>query len=873
LGLAVALIVGAFVVSASGAATSKTQTSSKINVSTRAAVIHYLRSIHVSTKHVVIQRGLRNYAGAHCPGKGWTCASTRHTVVQIAKRNGQNRYACTTAKCAVVQLGAAYRAPVKAASRPPAPPMNTASCVKTTGVTQSCVINQPNATGTNQAVVWMVTPKDTGLTQSSSYTASITQGPASAPGSSNNNVACVKQFVWLDASTTKTNSAGVVVTNDNHESITISQNSLTGTNTVKGATQSGNTYGCDAAGSQMTQDELLTSIVNTKGGSVTQNQDTSTTNPQGVHAANVVTDIEQNQGGGFFGVAGQGFGVGTPQNVAGFEQSTKQVAIANTSGGTVTQQQNASVPNPPYSGIVGTINQDSKAQSTASVTQNETQCQDAVNVAPIAAPTTTSNVPACPVVPEHAPPANVTVNQTQYGPESVGGPSTSHAGRVPYYHKGYGQSQQTNAGAGVTDTFGLTQHSSQSQDFPGGNVHTLQTNTMQGDCTSSGNALPAGGACAASQDATLIGGNGTQGTTTDGYTAGQIGGGSSNPPLVIFCSNGHGTCQPTPPPAPVIVPSSKPSTVVEAGSGGTTFTWTDLATAGVTFECSTTGLPGSYSACTSGDANAQFANTATGQYSFYVRALDGSTPPNHSAADSWSWAVVDANVSITPLSSASEVGHSQSFTITTNAVPAGTTASLTSITPQFSATLDSESDDCATPTIGTNTASCTVTITNNSASTVTVTATAVWHFSDGTNYVDVTRSTSPGATAQFVDASIVLSPLVQHVSLHSSVPMSCTITQNDGTSAAVPAGTLCDWSVTQGPDAGQFGSCPTTVSGSCVFVVSNIGGGQDTVHASTPSGFAVDGVGLTRTTQPVVTTPANNADTSGDSTDAWINIP
>jgi hypothetical protein len=93
LGLAVALIVGAFVVSASGAATTQAQKSSKIDVSTRAAVVHYLRSIHVNAKHVVIQRGLRNYAGAHCPGAHWTCASTRHTVVQIAKRGGQNRFA------------------------------------------------------------------------------------------------------------------------------------------------------------------------------------------------------------------------------------------------------------------------------------------------------------------------------------------------------------------------------------------------------------------------------------------------------------------------------------------------------------------------------------------------------------------------------------------------------------------------------------------------------------------------------------------------------------------------------------------------------------------------------------------------------------
>src|SRR3954467_6661689 len=155
-----ALIVAIALVSASGAATAKTQNVTKINVSTRAAVVHYLRSIHVNAKHAVIQRGHRNYAGAHCPGKGWTCAGTRHTVVQIAKRGGQNRFACQTAKCAVVQFGGAFRG-LKAAARAPKPPPppNTALCVKTTGITGSCVINQPNATGTNKAVVWMVTPK------------------------------------------------------------------------------------------------------------------------------------------------------------------------------------------------------------------------------------------------------------------------------------------------------------------------------------------------------------------------------------------------------------------------------------------------------------------------------------------------------------------------------------------------------------------------------------------------------------------------------------------------------------------------------------------------------------------------------------------
>ena len=107
LGLAVAVMVGAVLVSASGAATTQTEKVTKINVSTRAAVVHYLRSIHVNAKHAVVQRGLRNYAGAHCPGTHWTCASTKHTVVQIAKQGGQNRFVCRSSKCVVVQISGA----------------------------------------------------------------------------------------------------------------------------------------------------------------------------------------------------------------------------------------------------------------------------------------------------------------------------------------------------------------------------------------------------------------------------------------------------------------------------------------------------------------------------------------------------------------------------------------------------------------------------------------------------------------------------------------------------------------------------------------------------------------------------------------------
>ena len=212
--LAVAIIVGVVLVSASGALPPQTADgdepdATKINVSTRAAVIHYLRSIHVSREAcVVIQRGLRNYAGAHCPGKRWTCAGTRHTVVQIAKRGGQNRFACRSAKCAVVQIWGWLTRALKAApgkSPPGARLAKTGSCAKTTGVRQSWPIIQPTASGTNKAVVWMVTPKLTGLTQSANYTASITQGPTTTAAIHEHNSPACSQFDQLDGSTTKTN--------------------------------------------------------------------------------------------------------------------------------------------------------------------------------------------------------------------------------------------------------------------------------------------------------------------------------------------------------------------------------------------------------------------------------------------------------------------------------------------------------------------------------------------------------------------------------------------------------------------------------------------------------------------------------------------
>jgi hypothetical protein len=595
-------------VSASGAATGA-PTGATIDLSSKAKVHQYLRSIHVNPKGVVIQRGLRNYAGAHCPGKGWTCARTRHTVVQIAKPGGVNRFVCGTAKCTVVQFGGTSRGlRLDAASppqaKPPPPPPNYALCVKTTGITQSCVINQPNATGQNKAVVWMVTPKLTGLTQSSSYSALITQGPASATGSSNNNLACVRQFVWIDGSTTKTNASSTTVTNDNHQSVTIRQNSLTGSNTVEGAKPSGSTYDCDDT-QPLTQDERLTSVVTSKG-SITQKQNTATgyTDPlTGDSVANVVVRIDQNQGNGFLG-----FAIGV--NTANFDQTSNQVAIANTPNGTVNQQQNANVPNPPYSGMVGTINQDSSKQSTAVVNQTEMQCEDAVNqTLPTPPP---GNPPTCPVANDQGVPSGVTLTQTQYGPEGVFTPSAKGTGRVPFFRKGYGESKQTGAGTGVVDSFTLTQIAHQFADQTSG-----QHQLIQGDCKSSGNSSPSGGSCQATQTATLNGQD-----TQDGYTAGTIS------QLIINCTSGHSSCTATPPPVPTI--TSHPTDPSEDTDPA--FEWSEAATAGVSFDCSIDS--GDPAPCDSGDT----FPVGLGDHTFEVTASDNFG--NTSDPASFSWTVV-----------------------------------------------------------------------------------------------------------------------------------------------------------------------------------------------------------------------------------------
>jgi hypothetical protein len=409
------------------------------NLRTRAGAARYLRAIGVNPHHFDIQRGIRNYAGAKCPGAGWSCTSTAHPVIQIASAGGSNTFQCTTANCAVVQ--------VSAPAAKPNPNPGTAVCIKTTGLNQSCSISQTSSTANNLAIVYEKTAKMSGLTQTASATAQITQKATS----SGVNTACVYQDINIDGSNgIAKKGTPVAVTLNAHQSISITQDSATGGNTVQNATLTGTTGGCDS--SALTQNQTLTSNA-TGSSSVVQSENATDSGP------NVSLDIKQNQSPGFLGnlsVSGA--------NIARFSQKNSLTAVAITPNGPVSQTQSSA-----NGGLLATVNQfshDATNTSTIEATQIEEQCEHAQ----------ATGSPSCSLTAPMSAPAAYTPTQVQYGP----------------LRKGDGTSTQ---GDNPGDTFTVSQSSTQNRDNEGQGV---QQNTVQGDCSTSGN-------CTVTQDTNVDG--------------------------------------------------------------------------------------------------------------------------------------------------------------------------------------------------------------------------------------------------------------------------------------------------------------------------------------------------------------------------------
>ena len=203
------------------------------NLNTLAGAARYLRAIGIDPRGLVIQRGARNYAGSSCPGAGWACTSTAHPVIQIAAAGGKNTFLCSTGSCAVVQTTAAA-ATRTTSSLAAATATNTAKCIKTTGLTQSCSISQNTSSGDNEAIVYENAFKNTGLTQTALVTAQITQ---TASGS-NANKACVFQNVNIEGSSVEKKASPIVVSLNARQTISITQDSKTGGNTLASASTS-----------------------------------------------------------------------------------------------------------------------------------------------------------------------------------------------------------------------------------------------------------------------------------------------------------------------------------------------------------------------------------------------------------------------------------------------------------------------------------------------------------------------------------------------------------------------------------------------------------------------------------------------------------
>jgi len=306
--------------------------------------------------------------------------------------------------------------------------------------------------------------------------------------------------------------------------------------------------------------------------------------------------------------------------------------------------------------------------------------------------------------------------------------------------------------------------------------------------------------------------------------------------------------------------------------------------------CATPQVNGNSATCTvTVNNNTAGTITATADASWhFVDSDPGATPAavnvarstngTHGSSGSVVKRFVDANVSITPLSDVNEVKHQHTFTITTNAFPAGTTPQLTSILPTVSPAPTTLSTSCGTPVLsnGGNTATCTVTINSDSAGTYTANATANWHFTDpDPNSVpataDVSRSTagnsgpggSAGGTKRYVDAYITINPPEATNSVGQAHTVTVNVFQDNGNHAPgapvwepAPNGTIVN--VTLTPDPSDPGAtaiiippgdkCATvgTSLGACDVTFTSPTAGTIIAHAAVT--FLVGGESLHRET-------------------------
>jgi hypothetical protein len=217
---AICLALFAILIATAAAARGPQKAHRQLHFKTPAAVLKYLKAHGVSTAGIVLQRGLRNYAGPRCPGKAWHCTTARHVVQFATSSASTNTFSCDASSPAIVT---------------PTPPDscvivqvnttgdNTAKCVEQTtadGAMQNCDITQTTTSGANKATVIQLITETQGQSQTGRQDASVQQQNGSGANNS-----LVTQTI---AQATSTRGPSVSQSQDARQNNTISQNAGSG---------------------------------------------------------------------------------------------------------------------------------------------------------------------------------------------------------------------------------------------------------------------------------------------------------------------------------------------------------------------------------------------------------------------------------------------------------------------------------------------------------------------------------------------------------------------------------------------------------------------------------------------------------------------
>jgi hypothetical protein len=221
LGLAATVFAAFALVATAGAARGPQTTHHRqIHFKTPAAAFKYLKAHGVDLRGVVVQRGLRNYAGPRCPGKAWHCTSARHVIQFATSSASVNTFSCSASSpatvtptppdsCVIVQVNTTGN--------------NTAKCVEQTtadGAQQNCDITQTNTSGANSAAVIQLITETQGQSQTGRQDASVHQ--QNGTGANNS---LVTQTI---GQATSTGGPSVSQSQDARQNNTISQNAVSG---------------------------------------------------------------------------------------------------------------------------------------------------------------------------------------------------------------------------------------------------------------------------------------------------------------------------------------------------------------------------------------------------------------------------------------------------------------------------------------------------------------------------------------------------------------------------------------------------------------------------------------------------------------------